>query len=220
MNSMYRTQPGNQSYQASGELKGVDSQVNVGNVLATTNTNADIFPINLVQQGAGSWNRVGRKIRMKSLRIKGICQYSLVTSVNTFSNSTRMFVVYDRQPSSATVPTFDQIFGGTDQTGAEASTFLSNLRYDNTERFVVLKDEVFNSKNNVFNAANTAESQMAFDVYIKLKGLMTVFSGQSAPMTIADISSGAIYIGFRGEANSAANFATIKDSVVRLRYYD
>jgi len=61
------------------EIKGMDTELAIaGPVLATTATNGDCFVLNLVQQGAGSWNRVGRKIRMKSLRLKGLITAALL----------------------------------------------------------------------------------------------------------------------------------------------
>lgn len=221
-----RSQPVQQRYGTSArvmktnEVKGVDGAVDVVSIIQTTGTNANIFVINAVQQGSGSWNRVGRKIRMKSLRIKALLEFSNVTNPIVGQNTVRMVVVYDKQPSSGVVPNFDTIFGGTDQTGTEATTFLSNLRYDNTERFSVLKDEVITSSFKFVNAAGTVTDQYELDCFIKLKGLVTVFSGQSNPMTIADISTGAIYVAFRAEQNSVTQIASIQNSVYRLRYYD
>jgi len=221
MNTMVRSQPNTrQLYQKNSELKGVDFQIDSNPVINTTSTNAQIYVVNVVQAGNGSWNRVGKKIRMKSLRIKAILEWSNISSLTLLQNTFRMIVVYDKQPSSGAVPTYDTIFGGTDQNGVEACTLLSNLRYDNTERFTVLKDDVITSKYTTAQSANTTQYQENYDCFIKLKGLVTVFSGQSAPMTIADISSGALYVIVRAEQNSGVASCVVQNSVVRLRYYD
>jgi len=201
------------------ELKGADGDVNYDPVIATTNTNAGIFVVNCLQPGSGSWNRVGRKIRMRTFRLKGVAVFQQeAVSTAAISNVLRISVVYDKQPSSGSIPTFDTIFGGTDQNGTEATTFRSNVRYDNTERFTVLKDmTTFDS----FYLANTAQDKrIPFDFFINLKKLETVYSGQSNPCTIADISTGALYVVFRAALQSANTYVAINNSNYRLRYED
>ena len=58
------------------------------------------------------------------------------------------------------------------------------------------------------------------DRFIPLKGLETIYSGQSSPCTIADISTGALYIIFRSETSNGASNWAVKNSIGRLRYYD
>ena len=103
--------------------KGLDTDISLSPAIDTTNTNASSFVLNLVQQGNGSWNRVGRKIIPKSLRIKGFVN---ILSTPTFATGVatptflRMVVVYDKQPSGGAIPTFDTIFGITAQDGTES----------------------------------------------------------------------------------------------------
>jgi len=212
------------------EIKGMDTSISVaGPVVATTNTNADAIVLNLVQQGSGSWNRVGRKIRMKSLRLRGVAGYRFeeqAVSGNIDASTMRMVVVYDHQPNGATIPTFDTVFGLTDQTGAETSSVNAPVRYDNMSRFKVLKDKTFQAKPGVistFGGTNDAvENQYPFDEYMDLKGLETVFSGQSNPMTIADLGTGALYVYFRATNSSAdvTDWRVIGTPFARLRYFD
>lgn len=213
-----------------GELKGVDTGVlsaQIGVFLSTTNTNTGVAVINCVAPGSGSFNRVGRKIRMKSLRIRGAVEALCDNNGDPAGTSPRgvvirMVVVYDKQPSGV-VPTYDTIFGHTTQAGTEIGNPLDPLRYDNTGRFRVLRDKVFtiNPEYNPLAADAGIVTKRAFDEYIDLKGLETVYSGQSATCTITDISSGALYLWVRKDANTtntAANFNS--DANSRLRYYD
>ena len=66
--------------------------------------------------------------------------------------------------------------------------------------------------------------QFKLDEYIKIPSscATTVYSGQSSPQTIADISSGALYVIFRVDQNTTGKFtATVPSSSwARLRYYD
>jgi len=60
-----------------------------------------------------------------------------------------------------------------------------------------------------------------FDMFINLNGLKTTYSGQTDPQTIADISSGALYVFFRANTNVATDFIQVEsDSFARLRYKD
>jgi len=99
------------------EKKGVDTSIALTPVIATTNTNASSFVLNLIQAGNGSWNRVGRKVHLKSLRLRGHLRWLYGNNAGTNNldaNAVRMVVVWDKQPSGGAIPTFDAIFGKTD----------------------------------------------------------------------------------------------------------
>lgn len=210
------------------ELKGVDFSLNNGTAVpSTTNTNAVSIVLNLIQQGAGSWNRIGRKVCLKSLRLRGTVHHEwnpVATTAASSGNVMRMVVVWDKQPSGAAIPTYDTIFGRTIQDGTESCSFLDGLRYDNTDRFSVLRDETFyaNPQTALFTGTtNTNFDVYPFDIFIPLKDRETVFLGQSAPMTIADISTGAIYVFYRAAIDSVNNFMSVGGpGVARLRYID
>ncbi len=193
----------------SGELKGMDTAMAItGPVISTTNTNADSFTLNLVEPGNGSYNRIGRKIFNKSVRISGDCAFQGNTDPTTGASTDttlRMVVVWDKQPSGV-LPTFDLMFGRTDLAGAETAAVFDHLRYDNTARFQVLRDCYTQSKQvpSHGGTTNVNLSVYHFDEFIDLKNRTTVFSGDSDPVTIADISSGALYVYFRAR-NSTAN---------------
>jgi len=212
-----------------GELKGVDTDIDATSILATTNTNGNCFVLNLVQSGTGSWNRVGKKIRMKSIRLYGEIRYTYTDAATTGiidSNALRMVVVYDKQPSGAAIPTFDAVFGHTLQAGTEQCGYLDPVRYDNTDRFRVLKDMRVQLNPPLFNGAagstDTTIQTYIFDQYVELKGLETIFSGQSTPMTISDVSTGGLYVYFRAAvASVGVNVVGIStNSFARLRYTD
>lgn len=212
------------------EKKGVDFPLTIaGPITASTNTNGDCLVLDLVQQGAGSWNRVGRKIELQSLRLRGqfIWQYDPVAVTGTlFGNTVRMVVVWDKQPSGAAIPTFDTVFGVTGQDGSETTTFLNPVKYDNMDRFSVLRDCVKEMNPRLYNASAGTEGYTVeyypFDEFIPLKGREVVFLGQSAPMTIADISTGAIYVYFRTQfgTDNVSDVAISSNSFARLRYID
>jgi len=208
------------------ELKGVDVSLASANVVTTTGTNANAILLNGITTGSGSFNRVGRKISMKTLRLKGAAIFNMTPSAVGVvpANSLRMVVVFDKQPNSGTIPTWDTIFGITDQLGAETSTVEAPLRYDNMSRFSVLKDKTFDVATVAGNVVSTGliQQHVHFDEFFSLGNRETTYSGQSSPSTIADISTGALYVYFRANTFAAgANFVDIDtDSIARMRYLD
>lgn len=210
-----------------GEKKGMDTDISTGAVVDTTNTNANIYVTNLVQQGAGSWNRVGRKIHSTSLRIKGFTRFTMVPTVATgitILPSLRMVVVWDKQPSGAAIPAFDNIFGITAQDGTESCPDITcPPRYDNMDRYQILRDCFWNPPAMAIAATGTGPSNtiaMEVDEYIALPRLESVYSGQSTPMTIADISTGALYVCIRQTAQGGGTSSAQFDGIARLRYND
>jgi len=211
------------------EKKGMDTPLTIGTVLTTTNTNGDILPVNLIQQGTGSWNRVGRKVHLKSLRIRAVVKAVVnqdQTTGEIYSGAVRMVVVWDKQPSGAALPSFDTIFGKTSQAGTESTTYLDPIRYDTMDRFQILRDKFIQMNPGVYpdtqigGGSNVYVMYDKFEEYIKLGAAKeTLFSGQSSPMTIADINSGALYVIFRADAQTVSVNITA-DSYARLRYTD
>lgn len=215
-----------QILRSSGELKGVDTVLTQTPIINTTNTNGGIVVMNLVVPGNNSWNRIGRKIRMQSLRLTGTidaqCTYQAI-STTTHGGTVRMLVVFDKQPSGV-LPTFDTMFGVTAADGTESSNFLAPVRYDNTDRFRVLRDVRYNCNPEgvPLSGGQIISPQYKIDEYIKLGSLESVYSGQTSPQTIADISSGALYVIFRADESTSGIFtATVPaSSWGRLRYLD
>ena len=210
-----------------GETKGMDTDISVLSIVSTTNTNANIGVLNLVQQGAGAWNRVGRKIHAKSVRIKGVVNFSSAPTLATGILSQcafRMILVWDKQPSGSAIPSFDTIFGITAQDGTESCPDITcPLRYDNMDRFRILKDWFISPPSIPLAATGTAPNTfhpVNFDEYTKLPMLESVYSGQSQPMTIADVSTGALYLIMRQTSNSGTASQVTFDGIARLRYRD
>ena len=208
------------------EKKLLDTNLALAGPISTaTASNADSFTLNLVQTGSGYFNRVGRKIYMKSLRIKLVANFrSAINTNNIQEASLRCVVVYDERPSGV-VPQFDQIFGRTDQTGAETVAVYDPPRPDNLQRFRVVHDCVMTPRSVANNSAATGSytQNHVYDKYIKLPGLETTYSGDSNPMTIADVSTGALYIFFRQltqSVNDEIDWSLVSSSMARLRYTD
>lgn len=205
------------------ELKGMDTDISFNPVIASTTTNGNTTTLNLIQSGTGSWNRVGRKVTLKSLRVKGVasCFHFLDAGSDILGNTIRIMVVWDRQPAGATEPLFSDIFGVTSQAGTETQTYFSPPKYDTMDRFRVLKDWDINSTADATpTAANFVRNEFSIDSYISLNDLETTYSGQSSPMTIADINNGALYLIARAQRQNNVITEWTVSAVCRIRYVD
>ena len=188
-------------------MKGVDVSLSLSPIIFSTNTNGSAFLLNGIAPGSASFNRVGRKATLKSLRIKGGVVFTFTPSAAGVvpPNSVRMVVVWDKQPCSGAIPTFETIFGVTAQDGTETSNVNAPLKYDNMARFQVLKDRSIDCPTVAGNVATTAtvSQYITVDDFMSLGNRVSTYSGQSAPCTTADISTGALYVYFRAQDNTA-----------------
>lgn len=210
-----------------GELKGVDTNIGASDVVATTSTNDNITVLNLIQPGAGSYNRIGRKVTISSVRVWGTVRNVNAAAASTgalIGNGVRLLVVWDHQPSG-TLPAFNEICGHTDQSGTEASSYKDPIRYDNMDRFQILRDIRLTlnpaTQNTEGGSADTITTLCDFDELVRIPNLTSVYSGQSSPQTIADISTGALYFIARAEFDTTGtNEVGMFNSWARLRYKD
>lgn len=199
----------------SGELRGMDTILyEAGPIVSTTTTNDSIHCVNLIETGNGSYNRVGRKAFLKSLRLKGCASHQSARNALdgdcTFS-VLRMVVIWDKQPSG-TLPVWQDVFGYTNQGGTEYSSTMANLRFDNTGRFSILKDVILQAPPLEPGAEDNATivQLVPYDIFINLKNKLSIFSGDSDPCTIADVSSGALYVAYRQVLYSSTSSPTDK----------
>jgi len=210
------------------EVKGIDIGLSTGtsNIVATTNNNDLVVPLNLIQMGAGSWNRVGRQVKLLNCSYKLCLRWTNQISVlNTNSHGcVRVVFVWDKSPNSGTIPKFDDIFGRSTQGGAESTQIFDALRWDNTDRFAIVHEKIVNTDpaNKVDAAAGPiCQYHQVISGYFNLKGRTTTYSGQSAPMTIADISTGALYIVLRSTIDTPDGHGELtNESICRLKYVD
>lgn len=209
------------------EKRGCDFILNVGTsggIVDTTNNNADFVCVNCVQEGPGSHNRIGRKIFMKSLRIKGFARLAITPSGGSYRHpQLRQVVIYDKSPTS-TLPSWDAVFGSTSDGGAEACpNVLCPPRYDNMQRFTLLSDQVLDFSDVApFNSGvgTTVWVEQAFDHYIPLKNLEATFKSTTNPGSVGDLSTGALYVAYRTTSTVGSLGAEIQTLAIgRLRFY-
>jgi len=184
-------------------------------------TTASINLLCVPQLGTDYTNRIGRKILIKSLYIRGYVSTEAANSgfANSLSVPTqliRMIVLADMQPNGS-APAATDILNTSDPA--------SQLNANNRDRFKIIKDKqwvlgatrVSNTANEV-TAMTTSPQAFPLKWYKKLN-LETIFNAGNAG-AIADINSGALYLVFIG--NRAAG--TLGDSnayiSTRVRFVD
>lgn len=182
-----------------GELKYVDviSQstfAEAGNVLL----------LNGLVPGTGASQRVGKKVLIKTIQLRGAIGAGNV-GATPFRGFCRVMWIYDKQ-SNAAAPTVANIL--------ENVTGSSYMNMDNRDRFVVLADKQYAIDQSGGN--ESAQIKM-----YKKCNLTTIFNAGTAG-TIADITSGSIYLLWICENANAADETTSPDFRLysRIRYDD
>lgn len=178
--------------------------------------------INGCVPGTQIQNRLGRRIKMSSVRIIGnIVQFQVgVSPVDDFC---RLMLVYDRQPNGSTFVLAD-LLQSVDQTGATSNTVWDGINMSNSRRFKVLKHEIYKFECTGASANQPAQDstdyvqRKSIDWYVPLKGLITQYNTGTAG-TVADIQSGALYL-FAVGVSSNTNCQYQLQYNVRLRFCD
>lgn len=203
------------------DLKGMDTLIPTTNFVNDVGDADLIDVLNLIPPGTGSWQRVGKRVRMQSIRLKGYLSLKTpqTDGASTNINCARILIVYDKQPSGSQ-PIFSDMFGYTPQTGTEASLITSSIRYDNMGRFTILKEINICPVPGLGTTGGDTEQWIAIDEWVNLNNKETIYSGQSASQTIGDISSGALYLVSRSVVTTASMTMAWHLAVTRLRYYD
>lgn len=159
---------------------------------AATFASLDCSPT--IQQGSDSNERIGRKIQLHSLRVKGT-----VSKATAGGNTFRIVAVYDKAPNGA-APAVTTVFHEDTPLGMPNTSF--------RDRFIILRDMTID----LFSETATSHIRH-FDFYVPLKGLVTRYSGNAG--TIADVVEGNIALYWVSSATG-----DILASNARITYLD
>lgn len=208
-------------FRATGsEIKAIDI-ANASYAFKAIATPPTMTLLNGVQVGAAFYQRIGSRIEMRNLHIRGNIVNLATAAANTYL---RMIVYYDRQPNAGAVAITD-LLQSRDQTGAAATTAVSEINLDQRDRFVIIRDKQWHGPS-VTNTAGVQTNGPSFpgqdqewdiNEFIKLKDLTTHYKSSSNPTTIADINTGALFVTFVTDSNDSAWAAAVG---FRLRFND
>jgi len=176
-----------------------------GNGLATGYTT-----INAIQQGNAVSQRIGDKVTIKSIRVKGLINIADDADL-TDNGHVRCMVVLDKQCNGA-APVYSDIIASVDYAGAYSTPFNSSIKICNKKRFVVLKDETF-------NLGWQSDQAIKIDWFIKNR-LETEYISTAGPPTIANIATGAVYLLVFACAGEFTHLPRVVDFNIRVRYFD
>ncbi len=176
------------------ELKFVDHNV-AGTALATSTTGAELDSVsnvnclNACAQGDSEQERDGRKCIMKSLHIRGRLALDAAAGATVASGRiVRILVVHDKQTNGAQFNSEDVLTGTGDPV-----TSHRNLRF--TNRFRVLKDQIFHLNTQAAAGNGTANDSAAFLQYFKWNfklNIPTIYSNTTA--VVASITDHSLHV--------------------------
>jgi len=173
-------------------------------------------------QGAAAFNRVGSKITLRSIRIRG----NVTPALTNIGGLARILVVYDKQANAA-LPVWTDVILGVTSAGAASSTITDGINMANRDRFIVLADEQFNLPSLTYAAGvqtNQAypfeknPSMFNFDRFINMKDAEMHFNNTNGG-TFADIQTGSVSIFIAQEVGTTPN-AWFFNFSTRARYRD
>lgn len=180
------------------------------------NTTGSITLLAIPITGADYNARIGRKIKLKSIYIRGFgFQESVSTTIISTPNQCRFMLVYDLQPNGA-APSITDILNTADST--------AQLNLNNRDRFRIISDRIFmldalSYNNTATQSAALGSGRSSFNLrHYQRLNLEMIFNGVNGG-TVADIASGALYMVWIGSRNSGTIDGNFYGSA-RVRYSD
>jgi len=186
------------------------------------NTTANFVCLNAIEEGSSFYNRVGRKVMMRSLQINGV--------INQTGNNgggyeyLRGMIVYDRQPNGA-FPAIADLLQDVDLTGAATTNSFSGINMNNRDRFKVLADmrwSIPNDSNSsevdlVAGILDYTKNEVNVNRFIPLFNLEAHYKASNGNQT--DLSTGNLFLVTFG-SNASGSDAYQLAFHARLRYHD
>ncbi len=183
-----------------------------GNTAGAESENNNPTLVDIIQ-GSGQTSRIGRKITVTSVDIRGSFELDKETTSNVLnqkapsagSRRVRMIVYYDRQCNGADAKLLDIL---------DTTNINSYNNLDNSMRFKILKNKVYLINRTSHDGTNSFSMQRQFKCHIK--GPIEIqYSGASG--VLSEITSGNIGIWFITDGNGG-NGGNETQSDLRVQY--
>lgn len=153
--------------------------VDLGAASYAANTTGTITLLNTIVQGPSQNERIGKRVYLKSLLMRGFAFGGTTAVINDVAT----MIVYDKRPNGV-VPAITDIL-----TSANSSAFMND---NNTSRFEVLRRKDYVLIGNS-TTPSTGQEAISVDEYIPLKKRPMIFNALGTG-AIADIDEGALYL--------------------------
>lgn len=187
--------------------------------------------VNSCVEGASFYNRIGRKISMKSLQVTGLIQRTFSNTAAIGPTYGRVLLVYDRQPNGS-FPSLSDIILAYKPDGTTYTASNVGVNMNNRDRFKILMDERINlpplgvggadTGDKVLNyEANGTGQQESYNIkrYFKLNRLVTQFKA-STDGSIGDFATGSLFMLTFSDITDPAQNAWTTSLQARLRFWD
>lgn len=200
---------GGYSYRGRSELKTIDTE----NMNAAVSTTGGIVLLNGITAGTEIFQRVGRKVIMKSILFR-ITIFNVPTVQDPQGTAVRIILFYDSQTNGA-APTVANVLSNM-QAAAYTPIATSPINLNNRDRFKVIKDWLVGNPAATYTAGNLtagAPVTKAMKCYRKLNHDV-IFQGTGA--TAADIASGGLFLLIIADVSNAKAV----DYDARIRFQD
>jgi hypothetical protein len=178
-------------------------------------TTTQIALLNGMKTGTGYWNRIGSKVNLLSMQLRGAITWNnSMGSTACNEDFLRWAIVYDRQPNGTT-PVWTDIFKGFDPVAQTAiDDAFENINPENRDRFIIIRDKCVYippagagaAVSNTLTQYVDPSGSMCLDFYAKLGGLETKYNNGTAG-TVGDITTGALWIVSRSNVALAGTTA-------------
>lgn len=192
-----------------GERKVIDINNNIFAFSAGPATNL----LNGCIAGSQNFNRIGRKIMLKTLQVRGHIQAA--TDGTATEGLCRMIIFYDKQTNGA-APAHTDVVKSQNISGATASTVFDMFNLDNRDRFVILRDRAYSMSNQSTVATQTVAgttTDQLIEEYVPIN-METIYNAGTAG-TVGDITTGGLFVIFLSN-NASYQFS----GAFRLRFQD
>jgi len=153
--------------------------------------------LNYPVQGAAIQNRIGNKISMQYVSLKGNI-YSLQSNGALAGTTFRIMIVYDKQTNGA-IPAYSDIVSSVNPSGTASNSIVSHRNPYNRDRFLILYDSTryvafqnLQDATKIGNNIVTASSYLNLDIFVPLKGLETMYGANNG--NIGDVKTGGLFL--------------------------
>jgi len=209
-----------------GEVKCLDTEIS-SNFTATTGV---LNHLNPVAEGSSFFNRIGRKIALKSISINAAVQ-QIVTTNGLTQEIIRYIIVFDKQANGA-APTYASVFQDVPASGTASNPVTAFVNIANRDRYVIIIDEtlVFSYAPQdvattqglaaTFGGIDGNNNRMTVKHYKPLGNRETQFglgtTTVPASGAIASLSTGSLYLITIGQAGGQYQL----NGTIRVRFTD
>jgi len=181
--------------------------VDLASATYNLNTTGSIVLIPTIAQGASVNQRVGKKIKLKSLACRGMVYNDTAASLNDCC----ILIVYDRRPQ-ASLPAITDIL-----VAANSNAFNNDA---NSGRFQIMKREDFMLLGvPATGSTMTERSAASADFYLSLRNLPCTFKAAGTG-AMGDIEEGALYLVTVGQNTGGSNNGAFAALSFRTRFID